>query len=158
VSVVDENVSNELFLFSYSPEGLGILGGGVYVFILVLFIPFPFANLHFSGVNIQFSITSLYDLARYLAAMLSILSMLLLGFVDDVLNLKWRYKIILPSVAVFPVLMVYYVVFGTTSVVVPLPLRPLLGGRIIDLGKSKKIDGIKSERDREKRRELRLWK
>jgi UDP-N-acetylglucosamine--dolichyl-phosphate N-acetylglucosaminephosphotransferase len=121
-------------LFVSSPEGLGVLAGGVYVLVLVLFIPFPFANLHFNGVPIQFSMGSLYEFAKYLAALLSILAMILLGFADDVLNLKWRYKVILPTVAVFPVLMVYYVAFGTTTVVVPLPLRPFLG-RIVDLGR-----------------------
>lgn len=109
------------------------MAGGVYVLILVLFIPFPFANLHFNGVRIQSSIISLYEFAKYLAAALSILAMILLGFVDDVLNLKWRYKVIFPTVAIFPVLMVYYVAFGTTYVMVPLPLRPWLGTNI-DLG------------------------
>ena len=130
-----QSVVPDIFLFFVpSPEGLGVLAGGVYVLVMVLFIPFPFANLHFNGMPIQFSVVSLYEFAKYLAALLSILAMILLGFADDVLNLKWRYKVILPTVAVFPVLMVYYVAFGTTTVVVPLPLRPFLG-RIVDLGK-----------------------
>jgi UDP-N-acetylglucosamine--dolichyl-phosphate N-acetylglucosaminephosphotransferase len=101
--------------------------------MLVLFIPFPFANLHLKGIYIKLSLMSLYELAKYLAALLSILAMILLGFVDDVLNLKWRYKVILPSVAIVPVLIVYYVVFGTTHVIVPFPLKPYMGS-IVDLG------------------------
>jgi UDP-N-acetylglucosamine--dolichyl-phosphate N-acetylglucosaminephosphotransferase len=59
--------------------------------------------------------------------------MLLLGFADDVLDLRWRHKIWLPSFASLPLLMVYMVTIGSTTVVVPIPLRPLLGD-IINLG------------------------
>jgi UDP-N-acetylglucosamine--dolichyl-phosphate N-acetylglucosaminephosphotransferase len=33
--------------------------------------------------------------------------MLLIGFADDVLDLRWRYKLILPGVAVLPILASY---------------------------------------------------
>ena len=48
----------------------------------------------------------------------------LLGFVDDVIDLKWRHKLIVPTIASFPLLVAYN---GLTSVVVPKMLRPLLG-------------------------------
>lgn len=48
----------------------------------------------------------------------------LLGFVDDVVDLKWRHKVIVPTVASFPLLMAYK---GLTSVVVPKLLRNILG-------------------------------
>lgn len=54
----------------------------------------------------------------------------LLGFVDDVIDLKWRHKIIVPTVATFPLLVAYN---GLTSVVVPKMLRPFLGN-FINLG------------------------
>jgi UDP-N-acetylglucosamine--dolichyl-phosphate N-acetylglucosaminephosphotransferase len=54
----------------------------------------------------------------------------LLGFIDDVIDLKWRYKLIVPTVATFPLLVAYN---GLTSVVVPKMLTPLLGHNI-DLG------------------------
>ena len=54
----------------------------------------------------------------------------LLGFVDDVIDLRWRHKVIVPTVASFPLLIAYK---GLTSVVVPKILRPLIGG-YIDLG------------------------
>lgn len=41
----------------------------------------------------------------------------LLGFVDDVVDLKWRHKIIVPLVASLPLLVAYK---GLTSVVVPI--------------------------------------
>lgn len=54
----------------------------------------------------------------------------LLGFVDDVVDLRWKHKLIVPSVATFPLLVAYK---GLTSVVVPKLLRPMLGP-YIDLG------------------------
>ena len=57
------------------------------------------------------------------SALLSICFMLFLGFTDDVLDWPWRYKLILPSVASLPLLCCYE---GSTSIVVPIQLRPLL--------------------------------
>lgn len=53
--------------------------------------------------------------------------MLLLGFADDVLNLKWRYKLLLPTIASLPLLVVYYVNFNSTTFIVPIPLRQFFG-------------------------------
>lgn len=68
------------------------------------------------------------------AALLSICCMLLLGFADDVLDLRWKYKLILPTVASLPLLVVYYVTFNSTTVIVPKPFRFWLGYSV-DLGK-----------------------
>jgi UDP-N-acetylglucosamine--dolichyl-phosphate N-acetylglucosaminephosphotransferase len=57
------------------------------------------------------------------SALLSICFMLFLGFTDDVLDWPWRYKLVLPSVASLPLLCCYN---GSTSIVVPIPLRPLI--------------------------------
>jgi UDP-N-acetylglucosamine--dolichyl-phosphate N-acetylglucosaminephosphotransferase len=73
-------------------------------------------------------------LAEFLSALLSIVSMILLGFADDIFDLRWRHKLLLPTVASLPLLTVYFSTFGVTSVVVPSILRPLLGLRILDLG------------------------
>lgn len=48
----------------------------------------------------------------------------LLGFADDVVDLKWRYKLIVPTIATFPLLVAYN---GLTSVIVPKLLSPFLG-------------------------------
>lgn len=69
-------------------------------------------------------------LVEHNAGLLAICMVVLLGFVDDVVDLKWRHKLIVPTVASFPLLVAYK---GVTSVVVPRMLRPLLGG-YIDLG------------------------
>ncbi len=60
--------------------------------------------------------------------------MILLGFADDVLDLRWRHKLFLPTIATLPLLMVYIVSGGSTLIVVPKPLTALLGYDI-DLGK-----------------------
>lgn len=60
--------------------------------------------------------------------------MILLGFADDVLNLRWRHKLMLPTVASLPLLMVYYVNFNSTTVILPICVRGYLG-MSIDIGK-----------------------
>jgi len=55
---------------------------------------------------------------------------ILLGFADDVLDLKWRHKLIVPTIATFPLIVAYN---GVTTVVVPKMLRGLLGG-YVELG------------------------
>lgn len=63
------------------------------------------------------------QLANYNAALLSICFMVLLGFADDVLDLPWRYKLILPTVASLPLLATYS---GVTTVLMPVFARPLI--------------------------------
>lgn len=72
-------------------------------------------------------------MAKLVTALLSICCMILLGFADDVLNLKWRHKLLLPTVATLPLLMVYYVISNSTIIIVPKPLRYLFGFSV-DLG------------------------
>jgi UDP-N-acetylglucosamine--dolichyl-phosphate N-acetylglucosaminephosphotransferase len=45
--------------------------------------------------------------------------MCFLGFADNVLNLRWRHKLILPTIASLPVVLVYYVQGGSTHVLMP---------------------------------------
>jgi UDP-N-acetylglucosamine--dolichyl-phosphate N-acetylglucosaminephosphotransferase len=60
--------------------------------------------------------------------------MIFLGFIDDVLELKWRYKLILPTLASLPLLVSYS---GSTALYVPVPLQQLLmrNGDLTLLGK-----------------------
>jgi UDP-N-acetylglucosamine--dolichyl-phosphate N-acetylglucosaminephosphotransferase len=62
-----------------------------------------------------------------LAALLSIGCMIFLGFADDVLDLKWRDKLFLPTIASLPLLMVYFATFNSTTIIVPHPFRPYFG-------------------------------
>lgn len=54
----------------------------------------------------------------------------LLGFIDDVVDLKWRYKLIVPTIATFPLLVAYN---GITIIVIPKFARAIIG-RYLDLG------------------------
>ena len=57
----------------------------------------------------------------------------MLGFLDDVFDIRWRYKLPIPIIASIPLLLVYYAEQGNTNVVVPIPLRWLLG-TMLNLG------------------------
>jgi UDP-N-acetylglucosamine--dolichyl-phosphate N-acetylglucosaminephosphotransferase len=72
-------------------------------------------------------------LSVYLSSLLSLLIATLLGFLDDVFDIRWRHKLPIPLIAAIPLLMVYYAEGGNTHVVVPIPLRPFLG-LLVNLG------------------------
>ncbi len=59
--------------------------------------------------------------------------MLLLGFADDLLDLRWRHKLFLPTLASLPLLIVYHININSTTVVVPKQLRHIFGTSL-DLG------------------------
>ncbi|XP_027174849.1 UDP-N-acetylglucosamine--dolichyl-phosphate N-acetylglucosaminephosphotransferase [Coffea eugenioides] len=99
------------------PESLGIVVGIVF---LVSAILFQFANIPADS----------NWLVEYNAALASICFMILLGFVDDVLDIPWRVKLLLPSVAALPLLMAYA---GHTTIIIPKPLVQYFGENI-DLG------------------------
>jgi UDP-N-acetylglucosamine--dolichyl-phosphate N-acetylglucosaminephosphotransferase len=58
-------------------------------------------------------------LAGYLSAILCLESTVLLGLADDLFDIRWRNKFFLPAVAAIPLLIVYYVDFGITHVLIP---------------------------------------
>merc|ERR1719456_47859 len=89
----------------------------------------PFAFLATSTENSRRGI-----LMQLLAALLSISNMCFLGFADNVLDLRWRHKLILPSVATLPLLMVYFAEIGVTSVMMPQPFDSWLGITLLNLG------------------------
>lgn len=104
------------------PEALGVVTGCLFLITLFLFIPVPFTNYIFNDINFPYN-----EFMEFLAALLSICCMLLLGFADDVLDLRWRHKLLLPTIASLPLLMVYYINFNSTLIIVPKPLRPWFG-------------------------------
>lgn len=73
-------------------------------------------------------------MGEVLSAILAIQSMVLLGFADDVLDVRWRYKLWFPALAGVPLLMFYYTNKGGTTIMMPLQLEPYLG-KNVDLGK-----------------------
>ncbi|XP_034826706.1 UDP-N-acetylglucosamine--dolichyl-phosphate N-acetylglucosaminephosphotransferase [Maniola hyperantus] len=104
------------------PEAIGVISGCIFLITILLFIPICFGNSLMDRGNFPHN-----EFAELLAALLSICCMLLLGFADDVLNLKWRYKLLLPTIASLPLLVVYYVNFNSTTFIVPIPLRQFFG-------------------------------
>eukprot|EP00249_Psilotum_nudum_P014921 c25068_g1_i1 orf=216-1121(+) len=97
---------------------MGLVSGVVYLVVIILFQHFFFTP------------ESAW-LVEYNAALASICFMLFLGFVDDVLDIPWRIKLLLPSFAALPVLMAYA---GSTTILIPKPLRAYFGFRMLDLG------------------------
>jgi len=118
------------------PEAVGVVSGMVYIVCLCLLIPFPFVKWFLNEKNgSQLSQEEFphHKFEEFIAGILSIVSMLFLGLIDDVLNLRWRQKLLFPTIASLPLLMVYIVSYGVTTIVVPIPLRPIFG-RIVELG------------------------
>lgn len=58
---------------------------------------------------------------------------MILGIGDDLFDIRWRHKVLIPAFSAIPMLIVYFVDFGVTQVVVPMPLQPYLGD-VVDLG------------------------
>ena len=68
---------------------------------------------------------------EYNAALLAVCLSILLGFIDDVLELRWRDKVLVTLLASYPLLVAYK---GLTSVVLPTFLRGFVGQSYVDLG------------------------
>eukprot|EP01059_Diplonema_ambulator_P000797 TRINITY_DN10642_c0_g1_i1.p1 TRINITY_DN10642_c0_g1~~TRINITY_DN10642_c0_g1_i1.p1 ORF type:complete len:397 (+),score=71.18 TRINITY_DN10642_c0_g1_i1:55-1245(+) len=97
------------------PESLGIVVGAVYLAVIMTLM-----------------LVCRVPLARYNAAICSIALMLLLGFVDDVLDVRWRHKIILSILSTAPMMMSYD---GSTTVILPkIPIVEQYLGGSLDLG------------------------
>ena len=99
------------------PESLGIVPG--FVFLAVSITSQTFMKL------------SLLQQLEFNAALLSICFMVLLGFSDDVLDLRWRYKLVLPFVASLPIIFSYG---GATNIVFPQFISKIIGIKVLELG------------------------
>lgn len=73
------------------------------------------------------------QLASYLSAIISLQTVALLGIGDDLFDIRWRHKWWIPGLASAPLLVIYFVDFDVTSIVLPLQLQPHLG-ELLDLG------------------------
>lgn len=91
-----------------------------------------FGEMHYL-ILVFSKISFSFQFVEMISALLSICCMLLLGFADDVLDLRWRHKLLLPTIASLPLLMVYYVNFNSTTVIVPKMFRTWIGYSV-DLG------------------------
>ncbi|KAI7862086.1 UDP-N-acetylglucosamine--dolichyl-phosphate N-acetylglucosaminephosphotransferase [Spinellus fusiger] len=114
------------------PESMGLPTAIIYLSAMFVFMPVPFMHW-FNKSSTMDSVFPHDKLGEILSAVLAIQSMVLLGFADDVLDVRWRYKVWFPALAGTPLLLFYYTNCGVTHVVMPLQLRPWLG-TIVDLG------------------------
>ena len=92
------------------PESAGLITGCfciVTIILCALFFSIPLRELH--------------------AALCSLSLTLLLGFVDDVLDVRWRYKLILSILSTVPLVTSYS---GSTTLLLPIPMR---GGLIANI-------------------------
>ena len=112
------------------PESLGLAVGVVYLVCIVLFQLLhshdAAATLHWvhrGGGGAALKTQPIADawLVDYNAALATICFMLFLGFADDVLDIPWRVKLLLPMLAALPLIVAYG--GGYWRVAVPLPLR-----------------------------------
>ncbi|CAF9930281.1 MAG: tunicamycin resistance protein [Heterodermia speciosa] len=132
------------------PESLGAVCALIYLLTIIVFIPFPFYKdivaATSGGGNRDISVSEDHQisgrslhrfphskLATYLSAVLSLQSVVILGIGDDLFDIRWRHKFFIPAFASIPVLIVYFVDYGVTNVVVPMQLEPYLG-QMVDLG------------------------
>lgn len=119
------------------PEAVGVLAGSNFLIAMFLMLPIPFLQFEkmgkltfLDGIEIPFPEINLsattFDNAQFesmIAAMLSMCCMIMLGFVDDVFNLRWLYKLILPTIASLPLLTVYAITYNETWILLPKPFH-----------------------------------
>ncbi|KAK4998079.1 tunicamycin resistance protein [Elasticomyces elasticus] len=132
------------------PETMGAVCGVVYIFAIIIFIPFAFRRdivAATSGggskdavLNVEHVETGrilhrfpLSKLSSYAYALISVALIYILGIADDIFDMRWRHKVFIPAFASIPMLLFYYVDFGVTQVVVPILLRPYFG-ELLNLG------------------------
>ncbi|KAK4061231.1 uncharacterized protein Triagg1_10403 [Trichoderma aggressivum f. europaeum] len=132
------------------PECMGAVCAAVYLITVIIFIPFPFykdivaatsgggnrdvvVEMHHANEGRFLHRFPHNKLASYLGAIISLQTIALLGIGDDLFDIRWRHKWWIPGLASIPLLVVYFVDFDVTSIVIPLPLQPLLGD-LLDLG------------------------
>ncbi|KLU81396.1 UDP-N-acetylglucosamine-1-P transferase [Magnaporthiopsis poae ATCC 64411] len=132
------------------PECMGAICAVVYLLVIIIFIPFPFykdivaATSGGGNRDVVLHVEHVQEgrflhrfphnkLASFLSAVISLQSITLLGIGDDLFDIRWRHKFFIPAFAAIPILVVYFVDFGVTSVVIPVPLQPYLG-ELLHLG------------------------
>lgn len=117
--------------------------GTIYVISVCLLQLLLLVHSHGTGTGGHYG-AALPLFVEFNAGLFTSCFMLYLGFADDVLNLRWRYKLVLPALCALPLLLAYH---GPTEIVVPVALRPLVqqlcayagvgsvcGLRTVDLG------------------------
>ncbi|AEO55490.1 hypothetical protein MYCTH_2299371 [Thermothelomyces thermophilus ATCC 42464] len=132
------------------PECMGAVCAAVYLFAMIVFVPFAFykdvvaATSGGGNRDVVLQVEHVQQgrflhrfphskLSSYLSAIVSLHTIASLGLADDLFDIRWRHKFFIPAFAAIPLLVVYRVDFGVTSIVVPIQLQPYLG-QLVDLG------------------------
>lgn len=132
---------------------MGAVASAVYLLVLIAFIPFAFykdivaATSGGGNRDVVLTVNQVETgrflqrfphskLGSYQSVLNTLQATTILGLADDILDLRWRHKFFIPAIACVPLLIVYYVDFGVTSVVVPNFLVPYMPNqaRLIHLG------------------------
>lgn len=152
------------------PEPIGVVAAAIYLIFLFISIPIPFYDLinrrtFFTGVdglldfewfffydlNLKFCVLSensaYLNLMAMLAGIVSICTAVLLGFADDILDLRWRHKLIFPTLSSLPLLLVYllssyndfdpinsFFSENPTAILMPKFVQNFLGASYLDIG------------------------
>ncbi|VDN05360.1 unnamed protein product [Thelazia callipaeda] len=112
------------------PEPIGVISAAVYLIVMFLFLPFPvYEWSHFE------SSAPHENFLMFLSALTAICSAVLLGFADDVLDLRWRHKLLFPTLSSLPLLLVYYLSGSPTTIILPSLIRKVIPvEECIDIG------------------------
>ncbi|CAL5229410.1 g12729 [Coccomyxa viridis] len=122
------------------PESLGLAPGLVFLICLIVFQQLQSYDfraiserLYSSRDTQKQAWVPMADswMVDYNAALATICFMLFLGFADDVLDIPWRVKLMLPALASLPLVSAYG---GGTGIAVPLPLQSLGLPGYLELG------------------------
>uniref|UniRef100_A0A915PUT0 UDP-N-acetylglucosamine--dolichyl-phosphate N-acetylglucosaminephosphotransferase n=1 Tax=Setaria digitata TaxID=48799 RepID=A0A915PUT0_9BILA len=112
------------------PEPIGVISAAVYLIVMFIFIPFPV----YEWSQYESSIPH-QKFLMFLSALTAICSAVLLGFADDVLDLRWRHKLLFPTLSSLPLLLVYYISGSSATIVLPsLAQRFFPVDKCIDIG------------------------
>ncbi|XP_074604512.1 alg7 dolichyl-phosphate N-acetylglucosaminephosphotransferase [Brevipalpus obovatus] len=116
------------------PEAVGSLAGVNFLIVMSLMLPIPF--LQISGdylviwdwiripyFNLAATTFNGSQFISMLAAIYSISCMIILGFVDDFSNLRWLFKLLVPTIATSPLLLVYAITYNETWIMLPKPFH-----------------------------------
>lgn len=132
------------------PESIGAVTATVYIFTMLFCIPFLFykdmvvttsgggnrdLSIDESTSNLAGSFFPHNKLSEFLSSLLCLETTVMIGIADDLFDLRWRHKFFLPAIAAIPLLIVYYVDFGVTYVLVPNFMQYWLNGKkYVNLG------------------------
>ncbi|CAD5224084.1 unnamed protein product [Bursaphelenchus okinawaensis] len=111
-------------------EPLGVVAAAVYLIFIFVFIGIPFYEWKQEVNTFMPPIRLLF----LLAGLVSICTSILLGFADDMLDLRWRHKLIFPFLSSVPLVLVYFISEEKTAMLLPKFFYNFFGQTYLELG------------------------